>query len=294
MQPGDAKQRTAFSLIELLVVVSIIALLVSMLLPALGRAREQAKKTICATNLHQYGVAIYSYAADNDGGIMSTPLVVAGDPAQARYPDFWFVKRPTLEGYRDMFNIENINPYIQAFEFSDKGLRATGLALCPSVSEDAVEKRVNQHYLSTAPANACGGGGHIMANYAYYARVDKWQACAFGPAPRELVARRLAGDRVIMSDVLSMWLLWAPYNTEGGWIYNHGEHGWSWLNYPGGYRDVDEVPALTGINRLFGDGRVEWKAAAQFDLANISHPHTGYEGGYIGYNGVSGAPFGFY
>lgn len=59
-------KRTAdgFTLVELLVVISIIALLVSILLPALNNAREQAKFTICKTNLRQVGLAQMTYAAD--------------------------------------------------------------------------------------------------------------------------------------------------------------------------------------------------------------------------------------
>ena len=56
-----------FTLVELLVVISIIALLIGILLPALGRSREVAKTTICMSNLKQMGIAGYSYAADFDG-----------------------------------------------------------------------------------------------------------------------------------------------------------------------------------------------------------------------------------
>ena len=59
----------AFTLIELLVVVSIIALLVSILMPALARAREQAKRLICATNLHSVGQAFQIYATQNNDWI---------------------------------------------------------------------------------------------------------------------------------------------------------------------------------------------------------------------------------
>ncbi len=54
-----------FTLIELLVVVSIIGLLVAILLPSLQAARRQAKVTVCMTNLHGIGVAMWSYAEDN-------------------------------------------------------------------------------------------------------------------------------------------------------------------------------------------------------------------------------------
>ncbi len=64
------KSNKAFTLIELLVVISIIALLVSILMPALGRAKEQAKRTICATNLHSTYVGLTAYAGDYDDRIV--------------------------------------------------------------------------------------------------------------------------------------------------------------------------------------------------------------------------------
>ncbi len=59
----------AFTLIEVLVVVAIIALLVAILLPALGRAREQSRTSICASNQKQMGIAMSLFATEHGGRV---------------------------------------------------------------------------------------------------------------------------------------------------------------------------------------------------------------------------------
>src|SRR5262245_12621121 len=64
--PSLNRHARAFTLIELLVVVAIIALLISILLPALTRSREQGKIALCLTNLRTHGIAFAAYLHDRD------------------------------------------------------------------------------------------------------------------------------------------------------------------------------------------------------------------------------------
>src|SRR5690349_4560556 len=69
-------RRRAFTLLELLVAVAIIALLIALLMPQLDKARQHAKRTVCLAHLKQIGSAFYSYGGNNggmvpDGGVLS-------------------------------------------------------------------------------------------------------------------------------------------------------------------------------------------------------------------------------
>jgi prepilin-type N-terminal cleavage/methylation domain-containing protein/prepilin-type processing-associated H-X9-DG protein len=62
--PGGGARRSAFTLIEILVVISIIAVMLAILMPALSHAREQGKRAVCMSNMRQIGTAMVAYLDD--------------------------------------------------------------------------------------------------------------------------------------------------------------------------------------------------------------------------------------
>jgi prepilin-type N-terminal cleavage/methylation domain-containing protein/prepilin-type processing-associated H-X9-DG protein len=82
--PFQPARRRGFTLVELLVVIGIIALLISILLPALGAARSQSKASVCLSNIRQIGNALVMYA--NDYQTFVGYNAALGDRKELLYP----------------------------------------------------------------------------------------------------------------------------------------------------------------------------------------------------------------
>lgn len=105
--------RRAFTLIELLVVIAIIAILAAILFPVFARARENARRTSCLSNLKQIGLGVMQYTQDYDG---TYPMAVNGDYVQ------WY---------------NAVDPYMKSGNKAYNGLSygTGGVWSCPSFPE---------------------------------------------------------------------------------------------------------------------------------------------------------------
>lgn len=110
--------KKAFTLVELLVVISIIALLLSILMPSLSRARDQAKSVVCKSNIKQWGLLVGLYHADNGGYFWTgnnywPPLF---EPYTGKNPDFRYC--PSAKVFKPFINQSGPVPDVAGSTFT--------------------------------------------------------------------------------------------------------------------------------------------------------------------------------
>jgi len=258
------KRICGFTLIELLVVIAIIALLLSILTPALNTVKERAKRILCANRLKQWGIALAAYGATNDNiptmvwrmwGIF--PVFMSWlDPGEYNNP-------PQPEMISSEWSVWKMNPYIDCVDknFGENGL-ASEIMACPNCNGELLAELIAVEW------EVMGGERWILPAYSYWGGVGEMITISETSKSeysenvlRDLTLDTMSPRRLLMSETLF-------FESNYQWQYNHGKRGWayafSWLGtsmdkLAEQHERFDGDQDANGRSQLFGDGRVQWR-----------------------------------
>lgn len=231
--------RNGFTLIELLVVVAIIVVLISILLPSLGRAREQSKTIKCASILRQFGIASQAYSAEWFG--FALPISVP-DTYSGTY--LWYANR----AFRPMINLPSENSALAGYSAGAKMQFYPPSLVCPNAT--------------LAISNALQGYPYVPFAYGInitnVATVNRFAALKYSALtkPQELIHLADALDYQIQEGEFTMGSTLSPDELQSPNTTNTYRGTGEKCNIKAiAYRHL--VGSVRGSNVLFYDGHVD-------------------------------------
>lgn len=253
-------------------VIAILVLLLAILAPSLREAMAIAERTMCASNLHEYGVAIHNYRADSDLRIMKTVHQWGGPEP---YPDYIRVDNTADPAWAGEWAVEQIRPYVKAREATNEYVG--GIAICPSVDAELLNRLISERNFLTQ--QDCR---FVQSPYLYWGGADQVNAVYLrNGAAEDLADSRLTNLGLLMSDILYFDASDWPKAELGAWRYNHGPKGWAFNEETYLPQDLGAVPNVSGTNQLFGDGGVHWKPRAEFVHLYRMQTPSAYPAGFL-------------
>src|SRR5688500_7462236 len=152
--PMSPRLRTAFTLVELLVVIGIIAVLIGILLPTLARARESANRLQCMSNLRQIGGAVMIYVNQSAGVCPVAPMSGNDSLGRPRRSEFaaWYYLGPSGANQDYFDNLAN-SVIGRILKLSPKNYR---ILTCPT--DPLVGRRTSPSYLYSYAFNRMFNG----------------------------------------------------------------------------------------------------------------------------------------